>query len=140
MKKLQYLGWIIVCALVLVACTVPEVVTQPDGSSITNQVPDPRIDQTIGAIKAVNDASRPVNPYAGLVDLGLAATTAGAAIWAGFATYFKNKNWKLFRTVVQGVEQTPTPDAKQAIAAHSGNVGNRLELDAAVQKVVSGNG
>lgn len=140
MKKLQYLGWIIAMAMILVACTVPEVVQRPDGSSVTNQVPDPRIGQTVATVGAINEATRQINPYSGLVDIGLAATTGIAAIWAAFATYFKNKNWKLFKTVVQGVEQTTTPDAKEAIAAHSGNVGNRLELDAAVQKVVSGNG
>lgn len=140
MKKLQYLGWIIVMAMILVACTVPEVVQRPDGSSVTNQVPDPRIGQAVATVGAINEATRQVNPYSGLVDIGLAATTGIATIWAAFATYFKNKNWRLFKTVVQGVEHTTTPEAKEAIAAHSGNVGNRLELDAAVQRVVSGNG
>lgn len=129
----------LIIAVLLIGCTVPEVVSQPDGTAVTNQVPSPQLTDTLTTIGAINDVSAPVNPYAGLIKILIGVVSTGAAAWASIMTWYNNRNKKLLKVVVQGVEQSKSAEAKSAIEAHSANAGVKLELDSAVQEIVTGN-
>lgn len=135
MKQVKTFLALILMACALTACTVPEVVTQSDGTTVTNQVPDPQALTVLETLKTVNTATAPVNPYA--APLGIILGLVGS-VWGVIAQIKNIKTQKLFRVVVQGVEQSANDPAKTAIANHSANAGVKLELDSAVQKIVSG--
>lgn len=141
MKKVKTLIAMVVMAMIITACTVPEPVQVqlPDGSivTVTNQVVDPRVITGIETAKVVNTATAPVNPYSGIITILLGLATAGATAWGTIATALKNRQTKLLTTVVQGVEQANNADTKWAIENHSKNMGVKLELDNEVQKIVS---
>lgn len=128
----------IVMLAIIVGCTVPEVTVQPDGTSVTNQVVDPKLTAGLELAKTVNTATGAagVNPYYAVIGWILTVISGGAA-WV--AKLKNDKANKLLKVVVQGVEQSKSTDAKSAIEAHSANAGVKLELDSAVQKIVSGN-
>lgn len=135
MKKLRTLIALVLAAVALTACTVPGVVTQPDGTTVTNQVPDPRGLAAIETIKSINTVTAPVNPYAAPISVVLGII---GSVWALVAQVKNIRTQKLFKVVVQGIEQSASDPAKVAIANHSANAGVKLELDSAVQKIVSG--
>jgi len=137
MKKLKVLAALIIAAFTLAACTVPEVVTQPDGTTITNQVVDPRVTAAIETAAVVNTATAPVNPYFGIVSvvLGLAATVS--ATWGTIATLLKRKSDRYLAVAVKGVEASGSAEAKSAIETKAADAGVKLEFDAVVQKIVN---
>lgn len=142
-NKYLKLALVIQCAalvmlLGLSACTSPQVITNPDGSTSTNHVVDPRLETGITAARAGNAASAPFNPFASLVDVALSAVTAGA-LWVA-----KRKNDKsaadqlLLKTVIQAIDALDDTKVKEAIQGHATRVGVEGELQTAVKKVGSG--
>lgn len=131
----------ILVALTITACTVPEVVQvqQPDGTSVlvTNQVVEPRVTAAIETLKVVNTGTAPVNPHAPIIAVILAFATMATTAWGTVATMLKNKKQQQFATVVKGVEKANDPATKKAIETVSIDNGTKLEFDAAVQKVVN---
>lgn len=136
--KLKYLIATVAVIATIVACTVPQVVTNPDGSTSTNQVVDPRLATGIEAARAGNAASAPFNPFAHLVEIGLTAVAAGAG-WVA-----KRKNDKaaanelLLKTVIQAIDALDDQKVKDAVSAHATKVGVEGALNTTVQKVGSG--
>lgn len=124
--------------LIISGCTTPQVATNPDGSTSTNSVVDPRLATAILTAKAVNQATVPVNPAVTLIDLGLGAVAVGAGWFA------KRKNDKaaaselLLKTVIQAIETLDDQKVKDAISEHAVNVGVEGKLNTAVKQVGSG--
>lgn len=133
---------IIICAvaLTLTACTTPQVTETPPGSGhySTNYIVDPSLQTTLATIGSINEATKPVNPFSGLVDIGLGT----AALLAGWFAKRKNdqaaQSSTLLRTVVQGVENSGDTAAKKAIQTHAVNTGVEGALGVAVAKINSG--
>lgn len=142
MKKNILIGAMLVLtilAVIVAGCTVPQTVQNPDGSTGTNYVVDPKFTTGLEAAGALNTTTGAigVNPYASLIGWVIGVIGAAAGWVAKIRTDRANK---LLKVVVQGVEQSKSEAAKSAIEAHSANAGVKLELDTAVQKIVSGNG
>lgn len=122
----------------ITGCTTPQVITNPDGSSSTNHIVDPRLTTGLLTAKAVNQATAPVNPVVSLIDIGLGALAAGAGWFA------KRKNDKaaaselLLKTIIQAVETLDDQKVKDAISNHAVNVGVEGKLNTAVKQVGSG--
>lgn len=139
MKPWKTLMGLLLIAVIIVGCTVPEVVQNPDGTTSTNLVVDSRITGAIETGKAINAVTAPFNPYSPVVTTVLSLATAIAAGWGSIATFFSRRNKKLLATVVRGVEMAPGSGVvKESIEQVSKGVGNNLELDAAVQRIVTG--
>lgn len=119
MKKLL-LGALLCVSLA--ACTTTKVVEEPPGSGnySTNVVLDPKFTNAVGTIGAVNDATAPINPFHGLISIGLGAVAAGAAWWAKY----KNTRRQL-ETVIAGVESVGGAAVKTAI--HNQAVADKIE-------------
>jgi len=82
MKILKSFIAVTLIALIVTACTVPQVVSNPDGTTSTNQVVDPKLTNSLSVAQGVNTATAPLNPFSGLIDLGLGLTTAVASFIA----------------------------------------------------------
>ena len=134
---------LIVSALLLVVagCTVARVtpadpVTGTPAS--TNYVTDPKVTQGLATAGAINDATRPVNPFAPLVDIAL-GTAAALAAWIA-----RRKNDQLAaqtaltKTIVLAVDAQDNQATKDAIQAHAVKLGVEGQLNTFVQKVGSG--
>jgi len=131
---------ILVLSAVLIGCTSTKVSETPPGSGnySTNYVVDPRLVTAIETAKAVNDATKPVNPFSGAVEIGLGAVAALAAWFAKRKNDQANQQALLLKTVVQGVENAGNAEVKAAIQKHAVNVGVEGKLGDAVSKVNSG--
>jgi hypothetical protein len=120
------------------SCTTPEVVTQPDGTVSTNAVVDARLVAAVIAAKAANAATAPVNPFSGLIELGLGAVAVGAG-WVA-----KRKNDKaaanalLLKTVIQAIDALDSSSVKDAIQSHAVKIGVEGELNTVVKQVNAG--
>jgi hypothetical protein len=145
MKKLKIvsggfcIAFTLYCAVTYITgCTTPQVVTNPDGSSSTNHVVDPRVTTGLAVGSAVNTATAPVNPAFPFVEVGL------SAVAAGFGWFAKRKNDKaaanelLLKTVVQAIDALDDQKVKDAIKTHAVNVGTESALNTVVQKIGSG--
>ena len=135
MKKLLSLLTVVI---LLAGCTAPQTVQQPDGTVSTNYVADPKLIAGIEVAKAVNTSTAPVNPFAGLIEVGLSAVAVGAGWFA------KRKNDKaaaselLLKTIVQAIDSLDDANVKTTIQAHASRIGVEGELDTVVKKVGSG--
>lgn len=139
MKTTKLLLGLLIVAVVIIGCTVPEIVQNPDGTTSTNLVVDPRVTQGIETAKAVNALTAPMNPYAPVINTGLGLATVIATAWGSIATFFSRRNKKLLTTVVLGVEKAPSAEGvKSSIEAQSADAGVKLQLDSVVQKIISG--
>ena len=112
MKKLL----IVIPLVAMLGCTAvrqqPVYTEVPPGSGniVSSSVPvhvvDPKFEATINGLKATNQASAPINPFAGLIDYAL----GGALLIATAIAKRKNDQAKLhsdlLTTVIQGVENT----------------------------------
>lgn len=131
----------LVCALVVLAgCTTPQRTETPPGSGnySTNYVTDPRVATTIETIRAVNEATKPVNPFSGLVEIGLGTATLLAAWFAKRKNDQLAQSKQLLTTVIQGVDQANNDTVKSTIQAHASKVGVEGTLSQAVAKVGNG--
>lgn len=144
MKKLKFLIPILLFAAI-VGCTTQKITpakpatdTSPATPAITNYIVDPRLDNTLTTIGAINKATAPVNPFSPLVDIALGAATLVAGWIAKRKNDQANQSALLFKTVVQGVENAANPAVKAAIQAHAGIIGVEGELGTAVQKINNG--
>lgn len=125
---------------VIVGCTTTKIDETPPGSGVytTNVVIDPKLETALTTIGAVNEATKPVNPFSGLITIGLAAITAGASWFA------KRKNDQLLastgqlKAVIQGVEIANATGVKEAIKAQAIVLGAEELLNSTVQKVNNG--
>lgn len=138
-KTTKLILGLLIVAVIIVGCTVPEVVQNPDGTTSTNLVVDPRVTNAIETGKAINTVTAPFNPYSPVVTTILGLATVVTSAWGSIATFFSRRNKKLLATVVRGVELAPSPGpVKESIEQVSAGVGNQLVLDAAVQKILKG--
>ena len=119
--------------IVLAGCTTAKVAETPPGSGhyTTNVVVDPKLEAALTTIGSVNAATTPVNPFSGLITIGLAAITAGASWFA------KRKNDALNATIA-GVEKAGTPEVKKAIMNEAISAGVEASLNKSVQNVTGG--
>jgi hypothetical protein len=114
------------------------VTVNPDGSSSTNYVVDPRVTTGLATAGAVNAATASMNPYSPFVEIGL------GAVAAGFGWFAKRKNDKaaanelLLKTVVQAIDNLDDQKVKDAIQTHAVKVGAEGDLNTAVKKIGSG--
>lgn len=135
MKKLLSILAIVV---IVAGCTAPQTVQQPDGTVSTNYVADPKLIAGIEVAKGINAATAPVNPFAGLIEIGLGAVAVGAG-WVA-----KRKNDKaaanelLLKTVIQALDSLDDANVKTTIQAHASRIGVEGELNTVVKKVGSG--
>lgn len=128
-----------IVALMLVGCTSPQVTQNPStGQNQTNYVVDPKLTTTLETIGAINDATKPVNPFSGLVEIGLGATALIAAWFAKRKNDQAAASALLTKTVVQAVDAINQQPVKDAIQAHAVRVGVEGELNQVVKKVGSG--
>lgn len=126
--------------VVLAGCTTPQRTETPPGSGnySTNYVTDPRVATTIETIRAVNEATKPVNPFSGLVEIGLGTATLLAAWFAKRKNDQLAQSKQLLTTVIQGVDQANNDTVKSTIQAHASKVGVEGTLSQAVAKVGNG--
>lgn len=139
MKKL--LIPVLFLVLVITACTTAKVTPADPATgtpAVTNYVVDPRLTSALDTAKGVVAVTAPVNPYAGLLDLGL-GTVAAVATW-----FAKKKNDKanastlLAKTIVQAIDQQDSDTVKAAIQTHAARVGVEGELNTFVKQVGAG--
>lgn len=122
----------------ITGCTVPQVVTNPDGSTSTNHVVDPRITTAITTAGAVNVATAPVNPFTVPIEIGL------SALAAGFAWFAKRKNDQHIETraqlvsVIRAVDDHGDVKVKEAIQKQAEADGTGAALHKNVKAVDSG--
>lgn len=138
MKKIKIALSIMAAALTVVlisGCTVPQVVTNPDGTTSTNQVVDPKLTTGIVIAKATNQATAPVNPFAALIDIGLGALAVGAGWVAKRKNDKASANELLLKTVIQAIDALDDQKVKDAVQSHAVKIGVEGELNTAVQKV-----
>ena len=127
-------------ALLLVGCTTTKVDETPPGSGhyTTNTIVSPKLEAVLTTAGAVNTATAPVNPFSPLITIGLAAITAGASWFAKYKNDKANSSALLLRTVVQGVENSGSAEAKKAIETHAINLGVEGDLGQTVRHINSG--
>lgn len=124
MKK--YLITSVALIAVVTACTTAKVTPANPATgtpATTNYVVDPRFTQVIDTAKGVVAVTAPVNPYAGLIDLGLGSAAAIAAWFAARKNTQAAQSALLAKTVIQGVENSGSADAKAAIEKHATAMG-----------------
>lgn len=133
MTKIRIL--LLAAVLVIAGCTVTRTFEDPPGSgnTKTEHVVDPKLAGGLEAAKAINDASAPFSPFAGLIGIAIGAVGAGAT-W--FAKY-KNTRDQLHATII-GVEQKGGEDVKAAIRDAAMAAGVESSLGKVVQKVTGG--
>lgn len=148
MKKIKIALSIMVAALtilVVTGCTATKTVTNPDGSQSVVHELDPRTKATLDTIGTIGGVVPP--PYGWIIGLGASLV---AAVGTGAANY-KNKREAnanktkaaqledVMTTIIQGVEAAgeAAANVKKHIEARSITDGNKLLVDAAVQKELS---
>ena len=137
-KHISAIVIIAIIAITFVGCTVPQAVTHPDGTSTTNQVVDPKLDQGIIVARATNAATAPINPFAALIDWGLATVAAGALLVAKAKNDKASKSSLLLKTVVQTIDALDQQPIKDAVQSHAANIGVEGDLNRFVKQVSSG--
>lgn len=136
--KLKYLIASVLVIATIVACTVPQVVTNPDGTTATNTVVDPKVVTAIDTARAVNVATSSVNPYSPLVEILLGTAAAAAAWFANHKNNEKNATQAQLVSVVKGVNNAADTKTKEAIAEQAGIDGVETALNKTVKGVESG--
>ncbi len=132
---------ILAIAFLLVGCTVARVTPANPATgqpATTNYVVDPKLTQGLATAGAVNDATRPVNPFAPVVDIGLGAVAAIAAWVAKKKNDAAAASTLLAKTIVQSIDAQDNQATKDAISVHAAKIGVEGELNSFVQKVGSG--
>lgn len=128
-----------IVAVMLIGCTSAQVTKNPStGQNQTNYVVDPKLTSTLGTIGAINAASAPVNPFSGLVEIGLGATALIAAWFAKRKNDQAAASALLTKTLVQAVDGLDQQPVKDAIQAHAVRVGVEGQLNQVVKAVGSG--
>jgi hypothetical protein len=139
-NKLTLIVSTLALAGILIGCTTTKVTEEPPGSGqfSTNHVVDPKLTTGLQTVGAVNEATRAVNPFAPLVDIGLAAALAIAAFVAKRKNDQASQAKLLLKTVIQGVETADNQEVKAVIEKHAVNVGVEGKLSGAVARVNAG--
>lgn len=132
------LAMVVGCATEKITPAKPATPTSPAVPAITNYVVDPRLESALGTIGEINKASAPLNPFAGLVDIGLGAAALIAAWVAKRKNDANTQNALLLKTVVQAVDGLDQQPVKDAIQAHAARVGVEGQLNQVVKSVGSG--
>lgn len=129
----------LVAATAIIGCTSTKVTETPPGSGnfVTNHIVDPNLTAGLETAKAINDATKPVNPFAGVVEIGLGTIAALAAWFAKRKNDQATQSTLLLRTVVQGVEQADDTKVKETIEKHATKMGVQGPLGTAVAKITS---
>jgi len=124
---------LIVIALVLIGCTTTRLVETPPGSGNYKKVAetDPRVTTGLNTATGVNDVLGPINPWHGLVTLGI-TTIAGVAEWN------RRRKQTQLDTVIAGVEAKGGADVKEAIKNIAMANGVESALNKSVAKVTGG--
>ncbi len=98
---------LMICALatlVFVACTTT--VVDPVTGKTTHVADTNAITNAAGQVKAVNDATKPFNPYAPIIDPAIPiGTTVAFALSNAWAAFLNWRNKKALVAVVKGVEE-----------------------------------
>lgn len=136
--KLRYLLASIIVIATIVACTVPQVVTSPDGTTATNQVVDPKFDNLIATAEAMNQASAQVNPWWPIVSAALAAVGAVATAVAKVKSDGKNSLQGQLVSVIRAVDDSGDDKLKAAIQARAESDGTESALHKTVKQVGAG--
>lgn len=136
--KIKYLLASLLVIATIVACTVPEVVTNPDGSTSTNQVVDPRLTAGITTGQAINTASAPLNPFWPAVSAILGSVAVIATAVAKIKTDQKNGVQSQLVSVVKGVNNAADTKTKEAISEQATTDGVETALNKTVKGVESG--
>lgn len=96
------------------------------------------VTNALGVVGSVNTAIKPVNPFGGLLDIGLGAISAGLAWFAAKKTREANQNNALLETVIRGVENASmdkSATVKASIADLASKNGTFANLDSKVQNL-----
>jgi len=129
----KILGLLIVATL-LIGCTVPVSVTQPDGSIKVEQKLDPRVESTLTTIGTVGGAVP--QPWGWIVSAGAGIGLAVARSIAASKNKKSANQWEdVATTIIQGVEAAgdAAKDVKKSIAARAQSDGNGALVNSAVQ-------
>jgi hypothetical protein len=135
--KIKYILPVVVLALIL-GCTTAKVTPANPATgtpATTNYIVDPRLTTVLDTGHAVVGATSAINPYAGLLDLGLGAVAAVATWFAKRKNDQAKGSALLTKTVIQGVEASGSAEAKAAIEKHATLVGVQGALSDLVYNV-----
>jgi len=145
MKKLKIvsvafcMAFTLYCAVTYITgCTVPQVVTNPDGTVSTNQVVDPRAITVIETTRAVNVATGQVNPYSPLVEIGLGTAALVLGWFAKRKNDEKNGVQSQLVSVIKGVNNADDAKVKEQILSQASTDGVETALNKTVKGVESG--
>lgn len=124
---------LIMCMVGLTACTVTKLVETPPGSGQYKKVAetDPRVTGTLNTIGATNDATSPINPWHGLITIGLGAAAA-------VAEWNRRRKQAQLDAVVTGVETAGDEATKKAINKVALAQKVEGDLNKTVQRVTGG--
>ena len=129
---------VLALGLLITACTTAKVTPAnptTGAPASTNYVVNPKLTSTLDTVGSVVDVTAPVDPYAGLIKLGLGAIAAGATWFAARKNSQAAQSALLTKTVIQGVEASGNADVKAAIEKHATLVGVQGALSDAVYTV-----
>lgn len=140
MKRTKTILALLTLSAILIGCTATKVTETAPGSGqyTTNVVVDPKLETALTTAGSINAATAPVNPFSGLIDIGLGAIALGASWFAKRKNDQLNSKTVLLKTVVQSVDAIDQKNVKDAIQAHAVKVGVEGELSQFVKQVGSG--
>lgn len=140
MNKILKTLALVALAASLIGCTAARVTETPAGSGnyTTNYVTDPKLEAALTTAGAINAATAPVNPFSGLVEIGLGAIALGASWFAKRKNDQAAAQGQLLKVVVQGVNNSDNAEVKSAIESHAVNLGLESDLSKFVKQVESG--
>ena len=135
MKKtyIAFLVCIVALASLITACTVTRLVETPPGSGQYKKVvdTDPRFKNGLDAANATNDATALINPWHGLVTIGLGAAAA-------IAEWNRRRKQAVVDAVITGVETAGDEATKKAINKVALAQKVEGDLNKSVQRVTGG--
>lgn len=124
---------ILALGIIVIGCTTTKLAETPPGSGNYKKVVevDPRLTTGLGTATGVNDVIGPINPWHGLVTLGI-TTIAGVAEWN------RRRKQAQLDAVITGVEKADNAAVKKAINEAALDAKVAVGLNAAVKKVTGG--
>lgn len=135
---MKLLTSLVLAAVVLAGCTQPVVTTNPDGTTSTNHVVDPRLTTALNTAQTVNTATAQFNPWFPLTTAALGALAAIATAFATVKNSQKNKVQAQLVSVVRAVNDHGDAKTKNAIQERAESDGTEVDLHKTVKGVESG--
>lgn len=135
---MKLLTSLVLAVIVLVGCTQPVVIKNPDGTTTTNMVVDAKLAAALETGQAVVVATAPVNPWWPIATAALTAIGAIATAIAKVQTGRKNRVQAQLTSVIKGVNKKPAGAAKANIKAQAEADGTEDELKKTVKAVEAG--